>query len=79
MAKRTSRTTRTATRTRAPREPKATSRKARTAPTADVEVVEESSGADIDTGIAVITTIVLVAAFLFVDAIRGQYGEGLFF
>ena len=45
----------------------------------EVEVVEESGGAGIDNGIAVITAVLLLLAILFVDANLGRYGSGLFF
>jgi len=60
------------------REPKATSKKPRR-PSAEVEVVGEAPGEGVETGILVITTLVLLAAFLYVDSLRGIYGEGMFF
>ena len=58
---------------------KATSRKA-TPRKAQVEVVEEADGGGFDAGIAIITTILLVAAFIFLDKQLGQdYGEGFLF
>ncbi len=60
-----------------PRTPKAKSKKP--APAAEVEVVEEAGGEGIDTGIVVITSIILVVAFVFVDQLRGVFGEGMFF
>lgn len=60
--------------------PKATSRKSAAAPVAEVEVVEEKKGMGIDDGIPILTAVVLLTAFLFVDYLRGtQYGEGMFF
>ena len=53
--------------------------KTSSAPAAQAEVVEEEGGEGMDTGVAVMTTIMLVAAFLYVDALRGGYGEGMFF
>jgi hypothetical protein len=64
-----------ATRTRPERSPKARSKKSTAA---EVEVVEEEGGSDVDSGIGIVTTIVLLAAFLMIDAMRGMYGEGLF-
>ncbi|HED65620.1 MAG TPA: hypothetical protein ENJ09_08695 [Planctomycetes bacterium] len=61
----------------AARTPRAKSRKPAT--TTEVEVVEEEGGGNIDTGIVAITTIVLIAAILLVDHLRGMYGEGMFF
>jgi len=47
---------------------------------AAVEVVEEKKGMGIDDGIPILTAVVLLTAFLFVDYLRGtQYGEGMFF
>ncbi len=70
MARRSKRSTK--------REPKATSRKSKKA--AEVEVVEEAEeGGGLDTGIAVITAVMLLVAILFVDAHLGQYGAGMFF
>lgn len=61
-----------------PRQPKAKSRKA--AAPAEVEVVEESGGMTIDDGIPIMSTVLLVAAILFVDyALAHQYGAGTFF
>ena len=71
MARRSKRSTK--------REPKATSRKSKKA-AAEVEVVEEAEeGGGLDTGIAVITAVMLLVAILFVDAHLGQYGAGMFF
>jgi len=61
------------------RQSSARSRKS-AAPVAEVEVVEESGGLTIDDGIPIITTVLLVAAILFVDyALGTQYGAGKFF
>lgn len=47
---------------------------------AQVEVVEgESAGDGGATGMAILTTLLLVAAILCVDALLGRYGEGVFF
>jgi hypothetical protein len=60
--------------------PRAVSSRKGAAPVAEVEVVEESGGLTIDDGIPIITTVLLVAAFLLVDyALGAQYGEGMFF
>ena len=62
------------------RQTKATSRKRAGASTTAVEVVEENEGPGIETGIVVITFVLLVVGFLFVDRGLGHlYGEGLFF
>ena len=44
-----------------------------------VEVVEESGGVGFEGGIAIATTVILVIAFLCLDALRGRFGEGMFF
>ncbi len=59
------------------RTPKTKSKKP--AATAEVEVIEEAAGEGIDTGIVVMTSLILVAAFLFVDKLRGMFDEGMFF
>jgi hypothetical protein len=47
---------------------------------ATVEIVEEEKGLGIDDGIIMMTTIVLLAAFLMLDYHRGKhYGEGMLF
>lgn len=47
---------------------------------ATVEIVEEEKGLGIDDGIIVLTTILLLAAFLMLDYHRGKhYGEGMLF
>jgi hypothetical protein len=40
---------------------------------------EEAKGLDFESGTALVTTIVLLVAFLFVDHARGVYGNGLLF
>lgn len=49
------------------------------ASSAGVEVVEEKAGEGIDTGILVMTSVLLLAAILVADYARGQYGDGMFF
>jgi hypothetical protein len=57
-----------------------TSAKSRKAAPVEVEVVEESGGLTIDDGIPIISTVLLVAAILFVDyALANQYDAGTFF
>ena len=52
----------------------------RAAAVATVEIVEEEPGLGIDDGIIMMTTIVLLAAFLMLDYHRGKhYGEGMLF
>lgn len=50
-------------------------------PVADeIEVVEEDGGMGIDDGIAFVTTVLLLGAFLCIDYARGAYhGSGLLF
>ena len=73
MARRTSRSSSSRS---SGRTAKATSRK----PAAtEVEVVEEADDGNMDSGMAIMTTLVLVAAFLMVDKLRGMYDEGMFF
>lgn len=61
------------------REPKATSKKPRRQ-AVEVEVVEEAPGEGIDTAILVVTTLVLLAAILYVDKLRAVIdGGGMFF
>ncbi len=46
----------------------------------EVEVVEEEGGMGIDDGIIIMTTLLLLAAVLFMDYARGHfYGEGMLF
>ena len=62
--------------------PKATSRKSakKAAPVAEVEVVEEKKGMGIEDGLPIMTTIILLAAFLMTDYLLGtEYGGGIFF
>jgi len=47
---------------------------------AQVEVVEESNGGGLDAGVAIITTILLIAGFILLDKELGNhYGEGALF
>lgn len=56
------------------------SRAAGKASAADVEVVEEAGGMDLDTGVGIVTTLLLIAALLLVDYELGKHlGEGMFF
>ena len=49
-------------------------------PAAEIEVVEEvvPSGS-FESGLAIATTVALVAALLLVDALQGKIGQGIFF
>jgi len=62
------------------RSTKATSRKQAAPAEAEVEVVEESKGLGMEDGIAIVTAVMLLAAFLLTDHYRGtRYGEGMLF
>ena len=54
------------------------SKKPATTAAAEVEVVEESGGSGIDAGIAIATTLMLLAAILFVDAHLSRYEASMF-
>ncbi|MFT6110601.1 MAG: hypothetical protein ACJA2W_003528 [Planctomycetota bacterium] len=46
----------------------------------EIEVVEEEGGMGVDDGIILMTTLILLVAFLMVDYNRGKnYGEGMLF
>lgn len=53
--------------------------KSRRAPTSEVEVVEEAPGMGLDAGIAVFTSLVLVAAIVLVDKLMSQFDKGFLF
>lgn len=72
MAARSSRSSRGATAPRA-------SAKSRRATTSEVEVVEEAPGMGLDAGIAIFTSLVLVAAIVLVDKLMSQFDKGFFF
>ncbi len=55
---------------------KATSRKT---VTTEVEVVEEESSGGFESGMAIATTVALLAAILLTDALLGRFGKGFFF
>ncbi len=62
------------------RQAKSRKKAAPAAAVAEVEVVEEEGGMGIDDGVPIITSIVLLVAFVLVDYVLGNhYGEGLFF
>ena len=48
-------------------------------PAQEVEVVEDEAGLGMEDGIIILTAVVLVVAFFFMDYSRGAYQEGLFF
>jgi len=74
MATAKSRTTTTTTR-------RTTSRTAGKTPKGgDVEVVEEAGGMDLDTGVGIITTLLLITALVFLDYELGKHlGAGILF
>ena len=64
-----------------PRQTRATSRK-KSAPTAaaEVEVVEEADGLGVESAVAIITAVFLVAGLIFLDMEMGKhFGEGILF
>lgn len=66
--------------TRSRQEAPAKSARRASAPVVPVAVVAEAdNGSSAMTGMAVLTTVLLLAAFLCVDAMLGGYGEGLLF
>jgi hypothetical protein len=58
------------------RSTRSTSRKSKAAA---VEIVEEESGMSMPEAVIIVTTLVLLAAFVMLDKARGSYGEGMFF
>jgi hypothetical protein len=52
--------------------------KSKKATTVGVEVVEEAPGIGIDAGIAILTSIILVAAIVLVDMMQAKNGDSLF-
>jgi hypothetical protein len=58
--------------------PRATAKSRRTS-TSDVEVLEEAPGLGLDAGIAVLTSVVLLAAIVLVDMLMGRIDKGFFF
>jgi hypothetical protein len=74
MATSKTRTTTTTTRRTTSRAP------GKTPKGGDVEVVEEAGGMDLDTGIGIVTTLLLIAALLFLDFELGKnLGAGIVF
>jgi len=51
----------------------------RSTKTTEVEIVDESSGLGFDGGVAIVTALILIAAFLMVDHELGALGSGMFF
>lgn len=58
------------------RSARSTSRKSKAAA---VEIVEEESGLGMADAVIIVTTLVLIGAFLMLDQARGSYGEGMFY
>jgi len=77
MARRTPRTSASRRAAKEPRQPRAKSKKP--AAVAEVEVVEEASGEGLDTAIIIATTVALVLAIAFTDALLGRFGAGMMF
>ena len=56
------------------------SRRSATAEVAEVEIVSEESGLGFEVALAIITTVILLAAVIMIDYDRGaNYGEGMLF
>ena len=72
MARRTSRTPREQKSTRTPRA------KPRKSAAPEAEVAEDSS-ASLDTAFIIMTTVALIAALGFTDALLGKFGAGVIF
>jgi hypothetical protein len=53
--------------------------KSRKVASSDVEVVEEAPGLGIDAGMAIFTSLVLVAAVVLIDMMQGKNGDGMLF
>lgn len=49
------------------------------ASSAPVEIVEEGAGEGIDSGIIIMTTVLLFMACIMADMAAGKYGEGVIF
>ena len=66
---------------RAPAARKTASRAAgKAASGGDVEVVEEAGGMDLDTGVGIVTALLLITALVLIDYELGKaFGEGILF
>jgi hypothetical protein len=65
---------------RAPAARKTTSRAAGKAAAGDVEVVEEAGGMDLDTGVGIVTALLLITALVLIDYELGKaFGAGMLF
>ena len=53
--------------------------KSKKAAAAEVEPTEDAPGIGFETGVAIVTTVVLIAALVLVDKIQGMNGDGIFF
>jgi len=61
------------------RAPARASAKSKKTSASDVEVVEEAPGLGIDAGLAIFTTLVLIAALVLIDMMQGKNGDAMFF
>ena len=52
--------------------------KSKKAASGGVEVVEDAPGLGIDAGLAILTSIVLVAAIVLIDMMQAKNGDGIF-
>ncbi len=59
--------------------PRAKAKSKKPATAVGVEVVEDTPGMGFEAGVAIATSVILVAAILFLDKLLGQFGKGLFF
>ena len=48
-------------------------------PSGDAEAVQDAPGMPFEVGVAILTTVCLVAAILLIDALKGHFDGGLFF
>jgi len=53
--------------------------KSKKSATSEVEVAEEAPGMGIDAGLAILTSLVLIAAIVVVDSLMGKIDKGIFF
>ena len=59
--------------------PRAAAKSKKTTVTSEVDVVEDAPGMGIDAGLAILTTVALVAALVLVDMLHGASGDGILF
>ena len=53
--------------------------KSKKAPSAEVEATDDAPGIGMDAGLAILTTVILVAALVLVDMIQAKNGFGMLF